>query len=170
MIKLLGAVLLVGVTTWVGVNASFRLRQRERAARAFASALEQLAAELSFEMARIPDVLLKLSKTAPEITRPFFHMCVNATKQIGELPFSVIWRESLLKSHTGLGDEERLEVIQAGVILGRYGIEAQLGAVMNCIQRLRALADEASVMNRDKGKVYTALGICSGIMAVIVLL
>ncbi len=162
--------MLVGVTSWVGVSASYRLRQREHAARAFATSLEQLAAELSFEMARIPEVLEKLSKTAPERTRAFFLLCFNGTKSLGERPFSIIWKDALARSRTGLGGQELEAVEQAGTILGRYGLEAQLGAVMNCVQRLRSLADEAAVVGRDKGKVYTALGICSGIMAVIVLI
>ena len=170
MIKILGAILLVGVTTWMGLNASLRLRRRETTARDFASALEQLAAMMSCELLPMPDALERLSDSAPETTRSFFKMCLHGMKELGDRPFSQIWKQSLECCGAWLGGQERAVLVRAGQILGRYGLEAQLSAIGGSVHRLRSLADSSAAEVKEKGRVYTALGVCSGVMAVIVLI
>lgn len=168
MIKLLGAFLLVAVTTWIGTSSAYKLKQRERSARDFASSLEQLAAMLSYNNGTLPETIRELSEGRTDLSAPFYHLCLLKLGQLDSVPFSRLWSEALEAAGIWLGPRERSTVDRVGQILGRYGLDAQLGAVMNSVSRLRQLADEAAVESRTKGKVYTALGICSGLMAVIV--
>jgi len=170
LIKLLGAFLMVGVTTWIGANQSFVLRRREHTARDFAARLEQLGAILSFKMDSIPAAIEELLRGEADMTTPFFTMCLVNMEQLGSLSFCEIWSRAMESAHICLGSRERREVMALGEIIGRYGVEAQLNAIMSCVYRLRSLADEQAVQNRQKGKLYTALGVCSGLMAVIVLI
>jgi len=170
LIKLLGAIILVGATTWVGLGAAQNLKRRENMLRAFASAMEQLAARLSFDLAMLPQVISDLSKEGPYLTQSFFKVCLAGLEDLDSSPFSQIWERAVKTAAEGIGEEGKNALCAAGAIIGRYGLEAQLGSLMGCEARLRALADSAHLECASKSKMYTALGVCSGLMAVIVLI
>ena len=160
---------MVGATTWAGLGAALNLKRRVGALRAYAAAMEQIAARLSFDLALLPRVIEQMSEEGPEPTRNFFKLCLVGLSQLGSMPFSQIWERAVDAAADGLCKDGKATLCEAGAIIGRYGLEAQLGALMGCVTRLRALADRAEHECSSKSRVYTALGVCSGLMAVLVL-
>ena len=132
--------------------------------------MEQMAARLSFDLALIPEVLEQLGREGPELTRSFFKVCLAGLDNIEDMTFSQIWQRAVKTASEGLSSRGKETLVQAGSIIGRYSLEAQLGALMGCVARLKSLADSAAVEGASKIRVYAALGVCSGLMAVLVLI
>lgn len=170
MLRLLGAVLVIGGGAWVGLGAAGELEGRAKALDAWADALELMESELSFRLSAMPELTGRLSHSARSPAKEVFMAVQKGLERLGEAPFEELWREALTV-HPGPLKEEELNVLLAlGAVLGRYGWEDQCRSLEGARQSLRERSAQVREELRQKGKAYAALGVSLGAFLTILLL
>ena len=171
MLRLAGVVLLMAGAAGLGLGAAGQLRRRVESLRTLTGALEQAERELSFRLTPMPELMERLARQAGEPARFLFAHCRDHLWELGEKSFGELWREALEgESDLLLGDREREVLSGLGDVLGRYDAAGQREALQAAgaeLERCLRRAEE----DRDRlGRVYTALGLGSGAMLVLILL
>lgn len=170
MLKLMGAMLLLGGGLALGLGAVGELDTRARGLSAMAAALNLLEGELAFRLSPMPDLLETLAHRAPQPAAAFFTACGRGMEHLGERPFEMIWADALAEEPMGLADEDRLVLRELGPVLGRYGLEDQRRAAEAARQRLEAAAERVRECRRREGRAYGTLGLAMGAFVTILLL
>ena len=171
MLRLAGVVLLMLGAAGLGLGAAGQLRRRVESLRTLTGALEQAERELSFRLTPMPELMERLAQQAGEPARFLFAHCRDHLWELGEKSFGELWREALEgESDLLLGDRERDVLSGLGDVLGSYDAAGQREALQAAgaeLERCLRRAEE----DRDRlGRVYTALGLGSGAMLVLILL
>ncbi len=170
MIRLIGALLLAGGASLLGILAAAQLDRRVRSLRAMLGALELLERELSFRLTPMPALLSTLAKRSPAPVNAFFAHCLAGMGALGEKTLGDLWDEALESVPMDFQEEEKQALRELGGVLGRYDGEGQrdsLGLARAQLEQcLTAAGDERNRM----GRVYRMLGLSSGAILVILLL
>ena len=171
MLKWMGALLLTGGAAGLGLRAAGRLGERVRALRALAGGLGILSRELSFRRAAMPELMGRAAAQAGEPARGLFVRCRDQLYQLGERTFGQIWAAALEETpQLLLAEPERAALYELGEVLGCYGADDQIAALTRAEQTLMDSLTRAEEDRRRLGRVYTALGVGSGVMLTILLL
>lgn len=169
--KAAGALFIVAGCTWYGVIKAAGLCRRERTLAAFLETLRFISAELSNSASPLPELFLRLSKTARPELRPFFAGLSESMDSIGERSLSSLWQERLMSDESlELSQFQRLELCRPGLMLGRYDAQEQITALESCVSRLEPELREQARRAREGKRLYTGLGLIGGIMAATVIL
>ncbi len=170
MLRLAGAVLLMGGASAIGFLAAAQLRARVRCLSAFSRALEYIERELRFRLTPIPDIFNGLKGIENPHAAGFFAACSKNMRRLGEKPLNLLWREALEKTSLPLQEDELCLLAELGDIVGRYDAEGQREAFALARERLGRCILHAEE-DRDKmEKVYGAMGISAGAFMLLVLL
>ncbi len=170
MLKLLGALLVIGGGAWVGLSAAGELSRRAKALDAWAGALALMENELSFRLPAMPELVKRLSQSARPPAREVFLDLQKGLERLGEASFEELWRGAL-SSHAGALNGEEKDVLKGlGAVLGRYGWEDQCRSLEAARRALNERANLAREELRQKGKAYAALGVTLGAFLTILLL
>lgn len=171
MLKFLGALLLAGGTAALGLNAAHRLSVRLQVLSSLLTALQLMQAEIAFRQTPVPELLEQLTHQLPPPADGLFALCAQRGEELGRVPFSEIWRESV-ESCRGLelSRQERRELAAIGNILGRYDVDGQLAALAALERRVEQLFSQAQQERDSRSKVFSALGIVTGLALIILLL
>lgn len=170
MLKLLGALLVIGGGAWVGMNAAGELARRAKALDAWCDALELMANELSFRLSAMPELMERLSHSARDPAREVFTELRTGLERLGEASFEELWRRALT-IHPGMMSGEELELLKAlGTVLGRYGWADQCRSIDSTRHALAERANQTREELRRKGKAYATLGVTLGAFVTILLL
>ncbi len=170
MLKLLGALLVIGGGAWAGLSAAGELSRRAKVLDAWADALSLMENELSFRLSAMPELTERLSQSARSPAREVFLDLQKGLKRLGEASFEELWRGALSSHPGGLRGEELDELKNLGAVLGRYGWEDQCKSLETARRALTGWADLAREELRQKGKAYAALGVTLGAFLTILLL
>jgi len=170
MIQFLGALLLTGGSTALGLGAANRLRARTNALHALCSALQTMDRELSFRLTPIPELFTLLAKTAEPPASDFFQCCAEGVT--GEAPrlITSLWEQAIDKTLPELNKEDRRILLPLGNVLGRYSAEDQRAAISEAVSDLERAACQSEEIHIRKGRIYSILGLVSGTFFVILLL
>lgn len=172
MLKLLGAVLIVGACTSLGMAAKQRLAGRIAAITSLLDALDTIAAELSYQQTPLPEIIAQLRGSHNRtIARLFTEMSARAERG-GGMSLSYHWQTAVRDLYAELGMEAaEAEILRdAAAYLGRYRLEQQLTGIAHTRQRLEAVRAEACEALRSKGNIYRTCGVAVGIVTVLVML
>lgn len=169
MLRIIGAVLLIGGAASLGFSAAASLGRRVRTLRALLGALELMERELSFRLTPMPDLLDELSRRTAQPLRAFFSRCRAGLDRLGQTDFGQLWRESLEQTPLGLGDEELSLLAGLGGILGRYDGEGQRAALERCRGQLSETLRRAEADRIQQGRMYGVLGLSAGAFLAIML-
>jgi stage III sporulation protein AB len=171
MTKLLGAVLLVCACGAVGIGRSRQLRLRVKSLTALTDALALMQNEICRLLTPLPELAARLALDAPEAARPLFGALLPELDALGERPFSELWAAAVENARPTLllRGEETEALCVLGLFLGG-GAEEQEKALESTGARL-ALALAAARTEADtRCRLYTALGLSSGLLLSIILL
>lgn len=121
------------------------------------AALERLYAELSLRQTSLPELTELLANDASGTAGAFFRKLDALLSQLGERPFSALWREAL-RTLSELDGAELDALERLGGALGRYALDEQLAAVADCRARLgRGLRARGDGLKEQKRLAY---GLC----------
>ncbi len=169
--KWFGALLLISVTTWMGMEWSQQLNKRPKHIRHMKSALQILESEMLYSQLTIQDAFLLIAKQVPEPTKLLFGM-VARELDTREADFVTIWESCVKKyaHHASLGKNE-LEILnQFGKTLGQHDLRQQQKFIRLTVTHLdRELEDAIDDVNRY-GKMAKTLGLLSGLFIALLLL
>jgi len=170
MLRLLGAVLLMGGASAIGFSAAAQLRARVTCLRAFLGAVEYMERELAFRLTPVPVLFNSLAAMDITLAKGFFVRCVKGLTELGEKPLHVLWCEALEKSKLPLDDDETRTLAELGNVLGRYDGDGQREALALVHGRLARFLECAEEERNRLEKVYGALGLSAGAFLLLVLL
>lgn len=170
MIRIFGALFLIGGATIIGICASGELAVRARVLGGFLPALDIMRSEIGNCLTPIPELLEKLAAEASHPLDMFFTSCAKEKREKAEVPFSLIWTKNLSRQELRLKPSEKEVLRELGSILGRYGVEEQVGAISRIMHRVSILAENAEGERKRLGKLYAELGVICGVAVVIVLI
>lgn len=169
MLKLIGALMVVGATTSLGLQRLEGLNSRLRALEAFISALDTIRADIRYRQTPVPELLEYLGKTSASPAAEFFHRCRQLSGDLTQVELGEIWSREL--EALGPLKREELEALkEAGQLLGHWDADGQQAGLDRALERLKRCLAEARENRAAEAKMCVTLGLASGLAAVIILI
>lgn len=169
MFKIIGAILIVGTASVIGLSASSRLSARYRVLSSFVRILNIMNSEICQLLTPIDELLSKLSRIAHEPLSTFFEDCLSEMERKRDVQFGIVWAKTLSRAtYLELKPDERRVISELGAVLGRYSAEEQSRAIAHAARVIDAAASVAESECSRLGRLYGRLGIICGIAVVIV--
>lgn len=169
--KLLGALLIIATTTWVGFEAARQLNERTRQLRLLKSALQSLEAEIMFGHTPLHEAARRLST---QIQGPLSQLFDSFAKKLmyDETSVKKAWEESLkiVWKKTPLKQQEYEIMKQFGETLGRHDRYSQQKQIQLTLTHLEREEREAREKQSKYEKMAKSLGVLSGLLIVIILI
>jgi stage III sporulation protein AB len=170
-VKWIGALLFIGVTTWLGFEWSNKLAKRPKQIRQLINALQVLEAEILYSQMPLHDAFNSIARQIPEPCASFFQTV--ADRMIGtKIYFDVIWEECvgeyIEKSSLGVNEKEIL--LQFGRTLGQHDFDQQQKHIQLTIKHLERELQDARDEQDKYGKMARNLGFLTGLFIVLLLI
>jgi stage III sporulation protein AB len=168
--KLLGALLFIVTTTWVGFEWSHRLTMRPKHIRQLKSALQILEAEILYSQSPLKEAFAMVAKQMPDPTRSFFaHLNMDLHQEQSNL--ISIWEKNVsdLKKRSCIGNNETEILLQFGRTLGRHDFYQQQKQIQLALGHLDRELEEARDEQIRYSKMAKSLGILFGLFIVLLL-
>lgn len=170
MLKMIGAMCVIGGSIGFGMAGAGQLRAREETLGELCSAFAWLEEELSFSLTPLPDLLERLGQSRSGQVGEFFAQVSRTLKRAPEEGFRGAWRVAASGCCLGVLREEELCVVMGlGDTLGRYDAKSQCQALRLAGGRLEKFRQRAGEERSRLGRVYMALSVAAGLAAVLVL-
>lgn len=171
MIKLLGAIMIIFVTTMIGIEFAKKYSNRTKNLRLFKFALQSLNAEIMYGHIPLGVATARISKQLNEPLKHFFYMFSNRIQNENK-SVSEIWKESLdeIKEIAALKNTEYEVLIQFGETLGQHDRESQQKHIILAINHLEKEEIEAKDNQLKYERMVRSLGFLSGVLIVLILL
>lgn len=161
IIKLIGALFVVGSCGAVGFKIAFNYKQEERALRQLMGILEYMSCELQYRLTPLPLLCRQIARSFKQTPASVFLLLAKEMELQREPDLSRCVRNVVNRSKA-LPPETGKILLELGTTLGRFDLEGQLKgleAVKNsCKYKLDILEKDADVRNRS----YQTLGLCAG--------
>lgn len=171
MMKIIGAVLIIVATTWVGFEASRQFNERPRQLRLLKSALQSLEAEIMYGHTPLHEAARRLSKQLTKPLSGFFERF--AAKLTGsETTVKIAWEESLneIWKMTAFKQGEYEIMKQFGETLGRHDRLSQQKQILLTLSHLEREEADAYDRQAKYEKMVKSLGFLSGLLLIILLM
>ena len=170
MVRILGAVLVVGCCSLLGLVTAGRSAQRLRSLGSLLAALEQMKAELSGLLVPLPELMLDLRLRAEQPAAEFFAQ-VGWLADKKRLPFCDAWEKAAAETEAlCLRPEEEKALAALGAVLGRFDAETQCAGLDRLMGQLTLFRELEEKDRERRNRVSAALGLGAGITLAILLL
>ncbi|MYL57628.1 stage III sporulation protein SpoAB [Virgibacillus halodenitrificans] len=166
-----GALLLIGTTTWMGFEWSSRLEKRPRHIRQLKNALQILEAEMIYSQSPLKDAFVVISKQVPEPTRTFF-VGLDDFLNDNNKDLYVIWKSSVdrLMEVSSIERNEKEILLQFGRTLGQHDFVQQQKHIQLAVGHLDRELEEARDNYFKYSKMAKSLGFLCGVFIVLLLI
>lgn len=168
--KILGALLLILTTTWIGFEWSRSLTMRPRQIRQLKSALQILEAEIVYSQSPLQEAFIIIAKQLPDPISRFFRY-LHENLQQDHANFVTIWEKNVLdlKSNSYLRNNETEILQQFGRTLGKHDFYQQQKHIQLALRHLDRELEEARDEQLRYSKMAKSLGVLSGLFIVLLL-
>ena len=146
----------------MGLLESRELKQRVNSFSEALAVAERMRSEVCSWRLPLPQVLRDLQEAFPEL----FRGAADTYQQMTDIPFSIYWRACLRAS--GLCAEAAEPLAAAGEASARG--EPPERAFDRCILQLTEAREKAIQLEKERGRLYAALGAAGGCMLVLILI
>ena len=171
MLRIMGAVLLVGGTGAVGVGQALKLRRRAEVLAKLSGAAEALRREITLQSTPMPQLLKELARISDEPVKKLFSRTAYLLRELSNRPFALLWQQAAAETLGSILKREELSAVEAmGTWLGKYDTRQQEEALEKVQALLENFARTAAEDARREGRVRTALGLAAGACGAILLL
>lgn len=171
MLRMMGAVLLVGGTGAVGVGQALKLRRRAETLRQLSCAAGALRREITLQSTPMPQLLRELERLSDDPVKRLFSRTAYLLRELSNRSFVLLWQQAAAETLGGILKREELSVVETmGTWLGRYDARQQEDALAKVQALLDTFAQAAAEEARREGRVRTALGLAAGACSAILLL
>ena len=162
MIKIVGAVFILGATTWAGFEASKRLSDRPRQLRLFRNSLQTLEAEIMYGHTPLGEASIHIAAQLPEPISSHYRLFAELLEK-EEATVHSAWEESLkgIWSKTALKQSEYEILLQFGGNLGKHDRQTQQKQIMLTLTHLKREEEEAREKQKAYEKMLKSLGVLS---------
>lgn len=169
--KVIGVILFISMSSWIGFDMSFQLSKRTKQIRQLIQSLQILDAEMSYSQSTLQQIFTVISTKSSEPIATFYErLAEQLTEAVPD--FLYIWSQELsfLQSTSALKGKE-LEVLeQLGSTLGQYTLTEQQKHLVLAMHHLQTELEEAYEQQLKYGKVMKTLGVLIGMFIVLLLI
>jgi len=171
MVKLIGAILIIIATTWIGFEVAKSLRERTKQLRMLKAALQSLEAEIMYGHTPLHEASRRIStQLSPPISTLFKRFSEKllqrdtTVRESWESSLSEVWKNTALK-------KEEFEILkQFGETLGKHDRINQQKQIILALTHLEREEKEARDKQLKYEKMTKSLGLLSGLLIAILLL
>ncbi|WP_174613776.1 stage III sporulation protein SpoIIIAB [Virgibacillus ihumii] len=169
--KWMGALLLIGATTWAGFQISKGLNERPKHIRQIKSALQILEAEILYSQLSLKDAFMTIARQIPDPVSSFFEQVGESLEEKNTDLFQ-IWNYRLteLISSSALSGNEDEILKQFGRTLGQHDFDQQQKHIQLTIKHLDRELEDARDNQYKYGKMAKSLGLLCGLFIVLLLI
>ncbi|GKU81147.1 stage III sporulation protein SpoIIIAB [Niallia sp. NCCP-28] len=171
MIKIVGAIIILASTSWVGMEFSKVLSERPKQLRQLKTALQSLEAEIMYAHTPLHEAARRLAEQLSPPLSIFFSVFSNKLAQ-EETTVRDAWSKSLEEIWTSTAMKQpELEIMkQFGETLGRHDRISQQKQILLTLSHLEREEAEARNNQMKYEKMVKSLGVLSGLLIVILLM
>lgn len=169
--KWVGALLIIGITTWVGLEWSQKLNKRPAHIRQLKNALQILEAEILYSQLPLQDAFITIAKQIPQPIRSLFE-CLGKDMEGNQIDFLHLWDKNIrqLIDVSALGENEQEILQQFGRTLGQHDFNQQQKHIHLTVTHLDRELEDARDNQYRYGKMARNLGFLSGVFIVLLLI
>lgn len=169
--KIIGAILIIISTTWVGFEFAKRLSERPRQLRQLKVALQSLEAEIMYGLTPLAEASLNIAKQMPQPLSSFF---LTFAEKLETCDGSALeaWKQSLKETWhlTSLCKGEYEVMTQFGSTLGQSDREQQQKQILLALTHLEREEVDAKEIQHRYEKMLKSLGFLGGLLVVILMM
>ncbi|MDN5326855.1 MAG: stage sporulation protein [Moorella sp. (in: firmicutes)] len=171
MIKLLGGVLIITTSGYLGLMVARGYRARIEQLRHLNTGLKMLETEIKYTATPLPLALIRVGNQLPGVIAHFFHTVAGVLKADAAAGALAAWERGLEELRArGALEAEDLEILRAlGPMLGRSGVSDQVKNLEMTRQLLGQQQLAALESNNRQGRMWQTLGFLLGITLVLLL-
>lgn len=169
--KWAGALLIIGITTWIGFDYSQQLAKRPKHIRQVKSALQILEAEILYSQSPLVEAFENIAQQVPHPLKSFFQLLVHRMQtQVFDL--NELWDSGVnqLMAHSSLKANEAEILKQFGRTLGQHDVNQQQKHIQLTIHHLERELQEARDEQNKYSNMSKSLGFLSGVFVVLLLI
>lgn len=172
MLKALGALLIIGACTTLGLAAHAKLRRQIASLSAILNAITFLRAEIEGPRTPLPELIDTLAHSKNPDTRLLFREMRRRMEQMPGMSLGYHWSSTVrdLADDLCLSDEATAILRDASSFLGRYDAGQQLQCLNYTAERLEGYRQRACQEYQKHGNIYRTCGIAAGIFLVLMLI
>ncbi len=171
MFKLIGSLLILAATTFIGFEIARRLSVRPKQIQLFAASLETLETEIMYGHTPLGEACMKISKQLPnpicvhyERFAHFLEKEEITVYQAWEDALKETWKQTVLK-------QNEFEILQQfGANLGKHDRESQQKQIILTLNHLGREEKEAREKQKTYEKMSRNLGVLVGMLIIILLI
>ena len=169
MIKLIGAIMLIGGTAAWGLTSVFRLRARCRSLAAVTHALGVMQSEICDRLTPMPELFVQLADEAEYPASLLYKNAGDKLQSLGSASISSIWRKAVSSTpELLLAPPEEAVLAELGASLGKYNADEQKNALVYTRRRMEEFTRRAEQTRDNDSKMHALLGVASGVFAVVI--
>lgn len=172
MLTALGALLVIGACTTLGLNARSKLRRRITVLSAMLDAIAFLRAEIEGPHTPLPELIDTLAHSENPDQSHLFREIQKRIERMPGMSLGYHWSSTVrdFAEDFCLGQEETAILRDASSFLGRYDAGQQLECLKYTTARLESCRKQACLEYRQHGNAYRTCGIAAGIFMVLILM
>src|SRR5690625_5632 len=169
--KLIGAILFVLTSSWVGFDLSQQYKTRTQQIRLLMQSLQMLEAEMGYSQMPLRQTFSIISKKTKGPIAVFYERLAVALSEAVD-DFILVWDEMVdqLQAESALKQTELDIFKQFGRNLGQHTFSEQQKHIVLAIHHLQHELEEANELRQKYEKVTKSLGILIGIFIVLLLI
>ena len=164
MMKLCGAIIIMGTGFTLGCLPLMAMKERIRALEGYREELMRMRAELSTYGMSIPELIHVLRNSV------LFSLPLLRIEEEGPMAFSVGWKTGVAQNSGSLTVHEKNALERLGDVLGRYSIEEQLCAIDEVVDIFEQGKAETLHKLRSVTRLYMGTSLSLSAMLVVLLL
>ena len=161
MLKLMGAIMIVGACSLMGISINRRLCDRIKILQELLSILQEIKAEIVFRAAPIPAILRNFADKPSNFTAQYFKSICENLQMFGLQSAAELSLHELRKLPLTETDLHELQKVFRSI--GRYDTPTQVEAISRTISSLEYQLTDARLQQSQKGRLYQAVGVSCGI-------
>lgn len=169
--KWIGALLLIGTTTWIGFEWSRNLTKRPKHIRQLKNALQILEAEIVYSQLPLHDAFQTIAKQIPQPAKAFFKdLASELAAHSVDLP--EIWEENVKRyiAVSCMGGNEKEILNQFGRTLGQHDFMQQQKHIHLTVNHLDRELQDARDNQYKYSNMAKSLGFLCGLFIVLLLI
>ena len=172
LVKLIGGVLVISASAYLGFALSGECSRRLRDLRALQELLRLLENEIGFLSSMLADAFINIAEGSKSPAALFFESAGRKLESCGGISAAEAWeaavRDNIGKTALNREDEEILTAF--GKFLGSSDVEGQVRNIRYTLTRLKVQEEKAEAYRKKNESLYRNLGMLAGAAIVVLLL
>lgn len=172
LLKVTGAFLIVGATSWGGIAAASKLQNQYVQMQYLQRLIYRLKSEIQYANSYLGEAFRQIGLTSKEPYRRWMFALSEQMERRNGYTFVDIWEENVRDylGDSGLPEDTLERLLRLGGQLGIADIEMQVKLLELYLEDLKLAMEEMREGMKSKIRLYHCLGVMSGIFVTVLLI